>query len=60
VAHQFGYHDQMHMVHDFGEFTGETPTKTLSQLRAVFSGRLLTGRWTETSETDDGGPRVFF
>jgi hypothetical protein len=39
---------------------GETPTKTLSQLRAVFSGRLLTGRWTETCETDDGGPRVFF
>jgi AraC-like DNA-binding protein len=28
VAHQFGYYDQMHMVHDFGGFTGETPTKT--------------------------------
>ncbi len=60
VAHQFGYHDQMHMVHDFGEFTGETPTKTLSQLKAVFSGRLLTARSAVTSETDDGDPRVFF
>ena len=49
-------------AHDsrFGEFNGETPTKTLGQLRLVFSGRLLTVRWTETSETDDGGPRVFF
>jgi hypothetical protein len=64
VAHQFGYHDQMHMIHDFGEFTGETPRhrdthKTLGQLRSVFSGRLLTVRWTETSETDDGGPGCF-
>ena len=22
VAHEFGYYDQMHMVHDFKEFTG--------------------------------------
>jgi hypothetical protein len=22
VAHEFGYYDQMHLVHDFGEFTG--------------------------------------
>jgi transcriptional regulator GlxA family with amidase domain len=29
VAHEFGYHVQMHMIHDFEEFTGETPTRTL-------------------------------
>jgi AraC-like DNA-binding protein len=36
VAHDFGYYDQMHMVHDFGEFTGGTPTETLTQLETVF------------------------
>ncbi len=24
VAHRFDYYDQMHMVHDFAEFTGAT------------------------------------
>ena len=36
TAHEFGYYYQMHMVHDFGEFTGGTPTEVLSQLEAVF------------------------
>lgn len=27
VAHQLGYHDQMHMVHDFRLFSGESPTR---------------------------------
>jgi AraC-like DNA-binding protein len=36
IAHEFGYYDQMHMVHDFGEFTGGTPTEILTQLEAVF------------------------
>jgi AraC-like DNA-binding protein len=26
VAHAMGYHDQMHMVHDFGRLSGATPT----------------------------------
>lgn len=29
VAHRFGYYDQMHMIHDFEEFIGETPTDAL-------------------------------
>ena len=36
VAHRFGYYDQMHMVHDFAEFTGGTPTETLGQLETIF------------------------
>ena len=36
VAHSFGYHDQMHMVHDFAEFTGATPSEILNQLEGVY------------------------
>jgi AraC-like DNA-binding protein len=36
VAHEFGYHDQMHMIHDFEEFTGETPTETLRLVEMFF------------------------
>src|ERR1700759_1089489 len=36
VAHEFGYHDQMHMIHDFEEFTGETPTVTLRLVEVLF------------------------
>jgi len=26
IAHELGYHDQMHMIRDFEEFSGESPT----------------------------------
>lgn len=26
IAHEFGYHDQMHLIHDFKRFTGHTPS----------------------------------
>jgi AraC-like DNA-binding protein len=35
VAHHFGYYDQMHMLHDFSRFTGETPTRTLQDFKAA-------------------------
>lgn len=35
VAHKFGYHDQMHMIHDFESLSGETPTGLLGQLESV-------------------------
>jgi len=36
IAHEFGYYDQMHMVHDFGEFAGGAPGDVLARLEAVF------------------------
>ena len=35
VAQELGYYDQMHMVHEFREFTGESPTETLGQLEML-------------------------
>src|SRR5947207_13691632 len=32
VAHAFGYYDQMHLIHDFERFSGETPTKLLTEV----------------------------
>jgi AraC-like DNA-binding protein len=32
VAHALGYHDQMHMVHDFNRLSGDSPTAIGSQL----------------------------
>jgi AraC-like DNA-binding protein len=52
VAHRFGYYDHMHMVHEFAEFTGETPTSTLLNLHSVFREEIAemrsTGRFGET------------
>lgn len=33
IAHKFGYHDQMHMIHEFEEFAGSSPRELLAQLR---------------------------
>ena len=35
MAHELGYHDQMHMVHDFHGLAGVSPTCLLAQLEAV-------------------------
>ena len=40
VAHEFGYYDQMHMVHDFREFTGESPTEILGQMELLFRAQI--------------------
>jgi AraC-like DNA-binding protein len=50
VAQELGYYDQMHMVHDFREFTGESPTETLCQLELLFRTQIdavRTGRAAE-------------
>jgi AraC-like DNA-binding protein len=55
VAHEFGYYDQMHMVHDFAEFTEKTPTETLIQLETVFVEQIKTMRSGALSATATGG-----
>jgi AraC-like DNA-binding protein len=37
VAHRFGYHDQMHMIHDFQQLSGETPSGILAQAESIFA-----------------------
>jgi len=37
IAHEFGYHDQMHLIHDFRQFSGDTPSGLLGQAGVVFS-----------------------
>lgn len=32
IAHEFGYHDQMHMIKDFQKLSGDSPCGILSQL----------------------------
>ena len=36
IAQEFGYHDQMHMVHDFDQFVAGTPTETLGLVETLF------------------------
>lgn len=58
VAHDFGYYDQMHMIHDFEEFTGGTPTETLTQLETVFVQQIKTMRVNGPSATAGADARL--
>ena len=40
VAHEFGYFDHMHMIHDFEVLTGGTPTRILGEVEIVFRERI--------------------
>lgn len=40
IAHELGYFDQMHMIHDFAEFTGGTPTQMLREVEDLFRERI--------------------
>ena len=37
IAHEFHYHDQMHMIHDFTLLSGASPTSLVSQLADLMS-----------------------
>jgi AraC-like DNA-binding protein len=40
VANRLGYFDQMHMIKDFKEFSGESPTRLLMQMETTFDAHL--------------------
>lgn len=40
IAHEFGYHDHMHMVHDFRLLSGETPTNILEHVESVLAPQI--------------------
>jgi AraC-like DNA-binding protein len=58
VAHEFGYYDQMHMVHDFGEFFAGTPTEMLAVLETVFVEELKRMRPTNPSKATVDNSRL--
>jgi AraC-like DNA-binding protein len=53
TAHELGYYDQMHMIHEFAEFTGETPTRALKSFEAAFQ-RQMAGIKVASSPRSDG------
>jgi AraC-like DNA-binding protein len=44
IAHQLGYHDQMHMVHDFTQLAGESPGAIADRLDMFVQPEVLSGR----------------
>ncbi len=60
VAHTFGYYDQMHMVHDFTEFTGGTPSKALHELETVFVEQIRILRAGNPSKSAHADSRLMF
>jgi len=43
IAHEHGYHDQMHMVHDFQGFSNESPSELLWHLSNIYRADLTRG-----------------
>ena len=58
VAQTFGYYDQMHMVHDFAEFTGDTPSEMLNQLENVYVEQIRSLRSDRPSRRGAGPLRL--
>jgi AraC-like DNA-binding protein len=58
VAHECGYYDQMHMVHDFEGFTDETPTNMLGRIEMVFREQIKAMRLGRRSAEADRNSRL--
>ena len=57
IAHDFGYHDQMHMVHDFNQFIAGTPTETLQVVESLFSDHIRDLRAGLVQRNHENAPR---
>ncbi len=40
VAYGLGYHDQMHMIHDFRELSGGSPSKIIAEVERLYKAQL--------------------
>jgi AraC-like DNA-binding protein len=49
IAHDLGYHDQMHMVHDFTRLSGDSPEAIARQLDMFVQPDVLTSKQSTTS-----------
>lgn len=58
VANRLGYFDQMHMIKDFKEFSGEIPTSLLAQLETNLDTHLKGIRSGRIAATPIRGPQL--
>jgi methylphosphotriester-DNA--protein-cysteine methyltransferase len=58
VANRLGYFDQMHMIKDFKEFSGDVPTSLLMQLEMNLDVHLNGIRSGEIPPTPPGAPQL--
>jgi transcriptional regulator GlxA family with amidase domain len=49
IAHALHYHDQMHMVHDFNQLSGDCPTAIGEQLDMFVQPEVLSGKRSDES-----------
>jgi AraC-like DNA-binding protein len=56
VANRLGYFDQMHMIKEFKEFSGEIPTTLLNQLETNFDAHLNKVRSGRIAPSPPGAP----
>jgi AraC-like DNA-binding protein len=59
IAHEFGYYDQMHLVHDFGQFSGETPTNLMTELERAHQAFIDAVRLGRAHADDRDAARLF-
>lgn len=55
---QFGYHDQMHLVHDFEHFSGETPTNLLTEVEKAHRAVIEAVRLSRLPPSGPDAPRL--
>jgi AraC-like DNA-binding protein len=59
VAHEFGYHDQMHLIHDFHELSGEAPVAIQNQAEPLYRS-LRDGQGDDSAPDRSQSPAMLF
>ena len=58
IAHAFGYYDQMHLIHDFERFSGETPGNLLTEVEQAHRAAIDAVRTGRLSASGQDAPRL--